>query len=131
MSNDLSNQLRSLNTFEWMARPATTKQICFDAADRIEELERYQSLHAQCERVSLELEKKLVEQLKIAHSRLPQWQPVETAPRDDTDVLVLCEDGGILIGCHCGTKWWIEQTYFEERKPTHWMPIPEPPKLDK
>jgi hypothetical protein len=40
MSNDLSNQLRSLNTFEWMARPATTKQICFDAADRIEKLEK-------------------------------------------------------------------------------------------
>ena len=39
MNNDLSNQLRSLNTFEWMARPATTKQICFDAADRIEKLE--------------------------------------------------------------------------------------------
>ena len=39
MSNDLSNQLRSLNTFEWMARPATTKQICFDAANRIEKLE--------------------------------------------------------------------------------------------
>ena len=39
MSNDLSNQLRSLNTFEWMARPATTKQICFDAADHIEKLE--------------------------------------------------------------------------------------------
>ena len=39
MNKDLSNQLRSLNTFEWMARPATTKQICFDAADRIEKLE--------------------------------------------------------------------------------------------
>ena len=39
MSNDLSNQLRLLNTFEWMARPATTKQICFDAANRIEKLE--------------------------------------------------------------------------------------------
>jgi hypothetical protein len=39
MTNDLSNQLRLLNTFEWMARPATTKQICFDAADHIEKLE--------------------------------------------------------------------------------------------
>jgi len=38
MTDDLSNQLRSLNTFEWMARPATTKQICFDAADNIEKL---------------------------------------------------------------------------------------------
>ena len=56
------------------------------------------------------------------------WRPIETAPKDDTEVLVLCEDGGILIGCHCGVKWWIEQTRFEERKPTHWMPLPEPPK---
>ena len=39
MKNDLAEQLRLLNTFEWMARPATTKQICFDAADCIEKLE--------------------------------------------------------------------------------------------
>ena len=39
MSDDLVKQLRLLNTFEWMARPATTKQICFDAADRIEKLQ--------------------------------------------------------------------------------------------
>jgi hypothetical protein len=39
MTNDLSNQLRLLNTFEWHARPATTKETCFAAADRIEKLE--------------------------------------------------------------------------------------------
>ena len=57
----------------------------------------------------------------------PLWQPVETAPRDDTEVLVLCHDGGILIGAFAGGMWWIEQTRYEERKPTHWMPLPEPP----
>jgi hypothetical protein len=100
-----------------------------EAKTRIEELERYQSLHAQCEKVSLELEKKLVEQLKIAHSRLPQWQPIETAPKDDTDVLVLCDHGIISIGSFCGTMWWIEQVTYEKREPTHWMPLPERPRI--
>ena len=39
MSNDLVKRLRELNTFEWHARPATTKEACFAAADRIEKLE--------------------------------------------------------------------------------------------
>ena len=55
------------------------------------------------------------------------WQPIETAPMDGTNVLVT--DGeGVDIGWHdefdaaddpwCG---WIKH-------PTHWMPMPEPPK---
>ena len=39
MSDDLVKRLRDLNTFEWHARPATTKEVCFDAAARIEKLE--------------------------------------------------------------------------------------------
>ena len=39
MTDDLVKRLRELNTFEWHARPATTKETCFAAADRIEELE--------------------------------------------------------------------------------------------
>jgi hypothetical protein len=58
---------------------------------------------------------------------MTEWQDISTAPKDDTEVLVFCEDGGILIGCFAGI-WWIEQTYYEERKPTHWMPLPAPPK---
>jgi hypothetical protein len=39
MTDDLVERLRELNTFEWHARPATTKETCFAAADRIEQLE--------------------------------------------------------------------------------------------
>jgi hypothetical protein len=39
MTDDLVKRLRELNTFEWHARPATTKETCFAAADRIEQLE--------------------------------------------------------------------------------------------
>jgi hypothetical protein len=55
---------------------------------------------------------------------------IETAPKDDTDVLIFCDDGGILIGCFAGGMWWIEQTYYEKRQPTHWMPLPAPPKME-
>jgi hypothetical protein len=36
MSDDLVKRLRELNTFEWHARPATSKEACFAAADSIE-----------------------------------------------------------------------------------------------
>jgi hypothetical protein len=39
MTDDLVERLRELNTFEWHARPATTKETCFAAADHIEKLE--------------------------------------------------------------------------------------------
>jgi len=58
------------------------------------------------------------------HCKRPLWQPIETAPEDDTDVLVLCEDGGILIGSFADGMWWIEQTHYEKREPTYWMPLP-------
>ncbi len=61
-----------------------------------------------------------------------EWQPIETAPRDDLLLgyaegmmrLVMWENGGWLqVGAT------IEQGWF---KPTHWMPLPDPPKpLDK
>lgn len=72
MTDDLVKRLRELNTFEWHARPATTKETCFTAADRIEELERHASLHAKCDQTSLEIEQKLVEKLKDAHKRIEQ-----------------------------------------------------------
>lgn len=56
------------------------------------------------------------------------WQPIETAPKDETRVLLAKKGvhsmhtafwrGGIW---HCGNL-----QYFNS--PTHWMPLPEPPK---
>jgi hypothetical protein len=57
------------------------------------------------------------------------WQPIETAPKDGTDMLVYQN------GCFdVASVWWIDDNgdavWFNGDVvvyPTHWMPLPDPP----
>jgi hypothetical protein len=71
------------------------------------------------------------------------WQPIETAPKDGTKIMLYCPRLGV-----CGPGHWEVQRYLRRPKPfwshwgetiwgiqwlradqpTHWMPLPEPPK---
>jgi len=58
------------------------------------------------------------------------WQPIETAPKDGTSVLVY-DEGIIVISHWIGESddmlgWW--DNGIMDPSPTHWMPLPEPPK---
>ena len=69
MTDDLVKRLRQSSSSDYSC------QGCMDtereeAADRIEKLEKYQSVHAQCDKTSLELEEKLVKQLSEARKRI-------------------------------------------------------------
>ena len=81
---------------------------------------------------------------------MTEWQPIETAPRDGTDILLMSNDapglpGGVADKCWAGNTavagWWGDERdggqwicymsmvqdpelHFE---PTHWMPLPAPP----
>ena len=63
-----------------------------------------------------------------------KWEPIKTAPKDRT--LLLCLDGkSVALGIWKKTfdgEMWVNEEYAETiplyLEPTHWMPLPEPPK---
>ena len=70
------------------------------------------------------------------HGRVegPRWQPIDTAPKDGTDILVYVPTSGeqFVVYWHKEEVWAHSITptgaigYCE---PTLWMPLPEPPKV--
>jgi len=71
-----------------------------------------------------------------------QWQPIETAPRDETDILVAggtCGNECVSCEFHGATFRGVAIAHWDKREqwfsggecdyyhPTHWMPIPSPP----
>lgn len=66
---------------------------------------------------------------------MSEWQPIETAPRDRSSVL-LYEDEmtglGPFIGYWTGVQWLpLTASKSWETQPTHWMPLPTPPVTGK
>jgi hypothetical protein len=64
---------------------------------------------------------------------MAEWQPIETAPRDSTTVLLWesLDDGDPAICVSIGSwepsiGFWIDFGW-ETVYPTHWMPLPSPP----
>jgi Protein of unknown function (DUF551) len=68
-----------------------------------------------------------------------QWQPIETAPKDGTVIWTLWngvnnktgEPSRYYNAAHFdneGGDWWDTGGDYVIDEPTHWMPLPEPPK---
>lgn len=75
--------------------------------------------------------------------RFRVWRPIETAPHDGTEVIVLVEARAGARGCmlvghymrggHCiedhppidaGWYFWSGSMFDRASKPTHWLPLP-------
>lgn len=58
-----------------------------------------------------------------------RWQPIATAPKDGTQVLVF-DEGAVFISQWLvneeGDEGWFDHG-FVEPPPTHWQPLPSPP----
>lgn len=56
------------------------------------------------------------------------WQPIETAPRDETEVLTY--RNGLMAVAFWENEFgcWFVTDGAELVGVTHWMPLPEPPK---
>lgn len=67
-----------------------------------------------------------------------KWQPIETAPKDGTSILLYYPDSGVIEGMwyeRYGGRWSVVSIdqhgcgccYDDSDRPTAWMAIPEPP----
>jgi len=71
-------------------------------------------------------------------AREPNWQPIETAPKDGTHFLGFVEWGEAILECQFVCYYSAAKGRFAivcapdvEIHVSHWMPLPEPPKETK
>jgi hypothetical protein len=64
-----------------------------------------------------------------APAAVEAWQPISTAPKDGTEVLVYVPRrlGPLFAGASntTGIQWWSRN--LGDVQPSHWMPLPAPP----
>lgn len=64
---------------------------------------------------------------------MSEWQPIETAPKDGTNVLLVNRKGNMAAGMFMDGAWWLRggnhpNIFFNgHHGPTHWMPLPKAP----
>ena len=63
------------------------------------------------------------------------WQPIETAPKNETEIWAFNGEQARMLwieGDGYGLWCWADECLCdidpEPEQPTHWMPLPEPPK---
>ena len=65
-----------------------------------------------------------------------QWQPIETAPRDGRRFLLSTKHASEWQGMFVAywnkseEEWFFTPEHYVGN-PTHWMPLPQPPDMDK
>jgi len=64
---------------------------------------------------------------RAAIAVMPGWQPIESAPKDETNLILLWNGEKVTGGAPWGSGWadWMHD--WIEPPPTHWMPLPPPP----
>ncbi len=70
---------------------------------------------------------------EAALTRAPQWLPIDSAPRDGTEILAYVPyGGGFITQTHWkrldfgGGLWFVESG---EICPSYWQPLPAPPEV--
>lgn len=57
------------------------------------------------------------------------WQPIETAPKDGTIVLLWCVDDhcpATAVSGFWDETMWLHRSIYAYASPTHWAPISPP-----
>lgn len=64
---------------------------------------------------------------RLAVQKVEEWQPIETAPKDQHILIYTPHLACQIVGWWSANSGWGNNA-FERVKATHWMPLPESPK---
>lgn len=77
----------------------------------------------------------IIDELILPCAKEDDWQPIETAPRDGTQILATpcfgtSNEPYQIWYDSTGKRWhgWRHSSIRITAEPTHWQPLPEPPK---
>ena len=69
---------------------------------------------------------------------MSKWQPIETAPKDGEFILVGWDNLPDYEDLRIAITFWIDEPFVNGtgwsgvfKEPTHWRPLPKPPKRKK
>ena len=74
----------------------------------------------------------VAERMKAFAPMVQAWQPIGTAPKDETEILLWFSE---MEACHTGSwdgrQWRIDYAEGDHSDwvVTHWMPLPDPPEV--
>lgn len=136
MHNELIKRLRDVADEvceDYDVDPYSAEQRFFvicEAANAIEELlAESAGLVGQVKRSQEEI-RKLDKEIATILNKLPRWIPVSARLPENGYYVLAYEDGDIVMASYEGGNWVLRDLYevVDDLKPTHWMPLPQPPK---
>ena len=66
----------------------------------------------------------------LRSAQVPEWRPIETAPKDELILVGPTKRMGICVAMHHSRDGWVTETtneWFGIYTPTHWKPLPAAP----
>ena len=97
------------------------------AADAIEELQKDLERSKDFEAFWQYEAEEALKKFQVAISNKPCWIPVTERLPEDRNMVLATVDGVVRIAFY-GNYMWEEIETYSIFYPTHWMPIPQPPK---
>ena len=122
--------------FDQIGTESYERNQCVMALEYLREENERQRFDILAMNQSLDLLREENERLK-ADAGLSEWQPIETAPKDGTDILVMTGETMHVvrwINIHGDFDYWAVDDNkhgpftLRGKAPTNWMPLPEQPK---
>jgi len=65
------------------------------------------------------------------NARAPQWQPIESAPKDGTRILLFGDGDQVVAYFNVGYGTWDDGDHHDDIQGlTHWQPLSAPPEVE-